>query len=97
MNQVLERNDIEKCAAELGIRLPKNIGDLIYSFRYRTPLPHSIQRHAPRGLIWIIRGVGAAKYRFVLVPDISLVPNTNLAETKIPDSTSPLRSLFMAK
>jgi hypothetical protein len=26
MNQVsFERNDIEKCAAELGIRLPKNI------------------------------------------------------------------------
>ena len=88
MNHVnFEKNDIDKCATELGIRLPKNIGDLIYCFRYRTPLPDSIQRQAPSGLIWIIRGVGAAKYRFVLVPDISLAPNINLAETKVPDGT----------
>jgi hypothetical protein len=88
MSQVnFERDDIVKCAGELGIRLPKNLGDLIYSFRYRAALPESIQTHAPRGRVWIIRGTGSAKYSFVLVADLPLTPNANLAETKVPDST----------
>ena len=36
------RTDIEENAALLNIPLPKNLGDLIYSFRYRQPLPDSI-------------------------------------------------------
>ena len=37
-----ERQDIIKYANELSIETPKNLGDLIYSFRDRTPLPSSI-------------------------------------------------------
>jgi hypothetical protein len=44
-----EREDIEKTAQELGIKLPKNLGDLIYSFRYRTQLPASISSLLPAG------------------------------------------------
>lgn len=33
------RDDIIKCAQELEIFIPKNIGDLVYSYRYRTSLP----------------------------------------------------------
>lgn len=33
------REEIESAAAELGIILPKNLGDVIYSFRFRTELP----------------------------------------------------------
>lgn len=36
------RTDIEKAANELGIKPPKNLGDVIYSFRYRAMLPASI-------------------------------------------------------
>jgi hypothetical protein len=82
-----ERNDIVKYARELGISLPKNLGDLICSFRYRAALPASIQKRAGRGQVWIIRGIGPARYMFVLVPDVSLAPNANLAETKLPDAT----------
>ncbi|MCL5670434.1 MAG: hypothetical protein M1423_03935 [Acidobacteria bacterium] len=39
-----EREDIEKVAAKLGLKLPKNLGDLVYSFRYRTDLPNEINR-----------------------------------------------------
>lgn len=36
-----EREDIVRTASALDIKLPKNLGDVIYSFRYRTPLPES--------------------------------------------------------
>ncbi len=31
-----ERQDIVRCAGELGVSLPKNLGDVVYSFRYCT-------------------------------------------------------------
>ena len=81
------REDIVTFASELGIGLPKNLGDLIYSFRYRTDLPASILAEASEGETWIIRPAGRSKYRFVLVSGAPLAPNPNLAITKIPDST----------
>ena len=71
----------------MGIDLPKNLGDLVYSFRYRTELPPSILARAPAGEAWIIRPAGRSKYRFVLVADVPLTPNPNLAVTKVPDAT----------
>ncbi len=50
-------------------------------------LPRSILDAAPSEETWIIRPAGRGKYRFVLVSDIPLKPNPNLAVTKIPDST----------
>ena len=81
------REDIVSFASALNISLPKNLGDLIYSFRYRTDLPASILAEAPDGETWIIRSAGRSRYRFVLVSDEPLAPNPNLAVTKIPDST----------
>ncbi|MFN8632449.1 MAG: endonuclease [Chloroflexota bacterium] len=82
-----ERIDIEHVASDLGIVLPKNLGDLLYSFRYRTPLPQSIQDRAPSGERWIIRPVGRGRYRFVATARALILPNTMLAEIKVPDST----------
>ncbi len=89
-----ERDDIAAFAADLDIELPKNLGDLIYSFRYRTELPASILGVAPEGETWIIRPAGRGKYRFVLVTDIPLAPNPNLAITKIPDATPGIISKY---
>lgn len=82
-----KRADIEKIANTLKIILPKNLGDLIYSFRYRVDLPDSIQSKAPKGQTWIIRAAGQARYRFDLVPNRPLAPNLSLAITKVPNST----------
>lgn len=82
-----ERADIERTAAELNIKLPKNLGDLVYSFRYRSQLPDSIRNLAPKGKSWIIRPAGRAKYRFVAVRDAAIVPDPMLAKIKIPDAT----------
>ena len=82
-----EREDIVAAAGKLDIQLPKNIGDLIYSFRYRVNLPESILATAPRGRMWIIRPAGRSRYLFALVGDMPIAPNPNLAATKIPDAT----------
>lgn len=82
-----ERGDLVKSAEKLGIKLPKNLGDVIYSFRYRANLPASICQRAPEGLEWVIRSTGQAKYQFSLTPMPRIIPNALLAETKIPDAT----------
>jgi hypothetical protein len=82
-----DRDDITRIGSELGIDLPKNLGDLVYSFRYRASLPESIRSKAGGGETWIIRPVGKGKYRFALVPDRPIVPNENMTATKVPDST----------
>ena len=84
---VFEREDMARSAAKLEIKPPKNVGDLIYSFRYRQELPPSILETAPGGETWIIRAAGRSKYRFVLVKDVPLIPNQNLVVTKVPDAT----------
>lgn len=82
-----EREDIVKFGRKLKIALPRNLGDLVYSFRYRASLPESITRTAPKGKIWIIRPVGKSRYRFVLVQDRPLGPNPNMIAIKVPDAT----------
>ena len=81
------REDIRRIASRLGIELPKNLGDLIYTFRYRESLPGSILAKAPKGKHWIIVPAGRSIYRFELTTFSTIVPTENLAETKVPDST----------
>ena len=40
------RQDIADAAKELGVELPKNLGDLVYTFRYRVDLPLAIKARA---------------------------------------------------
>lgn len=82
-----DRTEITSTASELDIALPKNLGDVLYSFRYRVPLPASITETAPEGFEWIIRPAGRARYRFVLVRQSIILPSSILAETKILDAT----------
>jgi len=84
------REAISETAASLKISLPKNLGDVIYSLRYRTPFPESICRTAPKGKEWIIDGAGRAKYKFRLVSVTRILPRNELAETPLPDSTPEL-------
>ena len=81
------RDEFQGVATTLGIALPKNIGDLIYSFRYRNELPSSILATARNGLEWIIEGAGRAKYRFRLVKLNRIVPREELLTIKVPDAT----------
>ena len=82
------RSDIDDATEALGVKRIANLGDAVYSFRYRRQLPASIRDRAPEGMEWIIRGTGRSEYVFVAVPTQARVkPNAALITTKIPDST----------
>lgn len=88
MTQVeFAREELVSVANQLGIPLPKNLGDIVYTFRYRAELPEVIRKAASPGSAWIIRAAGSAKYRFVQIVNAPIVPNPNLAVTKVPDAT----------
>lgn len=82
-----ERDELSAVAAELGIRLPKNVGDLIYSFRYRSEFPPYIVKSQPKGREWVIEGAGVARYRFRLAAINRIVPSPDAYQIKIPDAT----------
>jgi len=95
MSQVaFEREDIVRACKGLGVRLPKNLGDVLYSYRYRAELPESIRATVGRGEAWIIRGVGRAKYQFVLVSHKPIVPSAALTATKVPDATPGVVAMY---
>lgn len=77
----------ESTAAAMGIGLPKNLGDVIYSLRYRSEFPQAILDTQPEGMEWIIEGAGRARYRFSLVRLNRIVPNPELVTIGIPDGT----------
>src|SRR5579864_5966420 len=82
-----ERSEFDKFAKQLNIVLPLNLGDIIYSFRYRVALPKGIQDTAGKGKCWIIRPTGKGKYKFALIADKPLAPNASMTITKVPDAT----------
>ncbi len=82
-----ERDHLVATARRLGIAVPKNLGDVIYSIRYRMKLPEAVLKTQPPGMEWIIEGVGTAKYAFVLVKLNRIVPNQDLLTIGIPDAT----------
>ena len=88
------REDIVRVAKKIGIRLPKNLGDVIYSFRYRAELPASIRAKAPMGHEWIIRAAGRSKYIFVASKGAVIHPTASLVETKIPDATPGIIAMY---
>ncbi len=88
------REDIQEAAVALNIEPPKNLGDVVYTFRYRVPLPSEIQSLAGGDSMWIIRPTGSGRYQFDLVPTVDLKPSRNLAVTKVPDSTPGIIDLY---
>ena len=91
---LFEREDLVRAAQELDIKLPKNIGDIIYTFRHRGTLPSTIKAKAPEGEEWIIRPAGRGRYRFVSTPVSAIIPNKLLHETKIPDATPGIITMY---
>lgn len=89
-----KREEFIETAEQLGIKLPKNLGDVVYSFRYRTNLPSTITDKAKEGYEWIIRPAGRGRYKLVLAKEANFIPNNNLAKTKIPDATPGIVSKY---
>jgi hypothetical protein len=88
------RDAIIEAAETLGLPRPKNIGDVLYSFRFRKAFPESITKTAPKGLQWILRMAGGSRYRFVLGKQWSVVPDPHRSVIKIPDATPGVISKY---
>ncbi|RDD60209.1 endonuclease [Ferruginivarius sediminum] len=88
------REEILSAAHTLKIELTKNPGDVVYSFRYRRPLPERILSTQPEGMEWIIEGVGRARYVFRLVKLNRIQPRQELVTRKIPDATPEIISAY---
>lgn len=84
------REDIEDAATDLDIKLPKNLGDVLYSFRFRNALPDRIVATQPEGMEWVIELAGRALYKFSLVKANRVLPRDDLVRTDIPDATPEL-------
>jgi hypothetical protein len=84
------RDELTAAAKALRIVLPKNLGDVIYSMRYRAVLPDEIVRTQPKDKHWVIVGKGRSEYAFQLVSISHIAPNPQLLAIKIPDATPEL-------
>jgi hypothetical protein len=95
-NFQFNRNELSEIANLVGVNPPKNLGDLLYSFRYRRPLPLEITNTAPQGMEWIIESKGTSIYGFRLVQMNRIVPNINMVQIKIPDATPEIIDRYMS-
>lgn len=85
-----DRPEIKFWADKLGIALPDNLGDLVYYFRFRSPLPDSIRKTEPKGMQWRIELAGRAHYKFKLARENRIVPRAELVTIQVPDATPEL-------
>lgn len=85
------RDDLTRIAAKLDIKVPKNLGDNIYSVRHgREDLPEEIRSLAPKGKSWMLLPNGKSKYRFILTERAFIDIDLKLRPIEIPDSTPQL-------
>lgn len=88
------RNEFVEIARSLSIALPKNLGDAIYSFRFRTALPPEIIATATQGMEWGIELAGKGEYRFKLGKLVRILPRPDLIAIKILDATPEIIAAY---
>lgn len=81
------RDELIVASDDLGFPRIKNLGDIPYSYRFRTRLPESILSLAPKGTEWIITGTGIGQYAFRLASPGKIEPSQNRKVIKIFDAT----------
>jgi len=89
-----KREEFGAAARALGIDLPKNLGDVIYSYRFRKPLPKRIRATEMGGRQWTIRLSGHGQYAFCLVERAEIVPSQARAAIKVPDATPGIIAMY---
>lgn len=79
-----QRHELETVAQQLGVPLPKNLGDVVYAFKYRRALPESIRTMAPPQKEWVIVNRGRSQYAFETRPAARIRPDPLLITVKVP-------------
>ncbi|HEV7399793.1 MAG TPA: hypothetical protein VGN84_05940 [Solirubrobacterales bacterium] len=93
------RAEFAAIAKDLGIKLPSNLGDVLYSYRYRNELPAKVLAKQPRGLEWAIFPANRkpTEYRFTAVPSATITPTLDRPLIEIPDATPGLIGMYAIK
>jgi hypothetical protein len=78
------RDELRQAAAANRV---SNLGDILYSIRYRSDLPERIATTCASGTTWYVFGTGTGRYVFRKSDIIEISPNRNQLQIKIPDAT----------
>ena len=88
------RSEIAPTAKALSLKVPKNLGDVPYTFRFRNDLPMSVRARTPAGFQWVIVLAGRGKYEFQLRRQAWIEADTRIAPYDVPDATPGIVSLY---
>lgn len=88
------RSEFSDACRDLELGVIKNLGDIIYSYRFRKELPKKIREKCPANCEWIITGAGSACYEFRLASPGKIEPTSNRQKIKILDSTPEIVKLY---
>jgi len=89
-----DREELATACNELKIPRIKNLGDIVYSYRFRRDLPGEINKTSPAGCEWIIIGTGIGSYEFRLSRKAKIEPAANRQKIKIPDATPEIVKIY---
>lgn len=81
-----ERSELEKVAKEFNVS-PKNLGDILYTYRFRREFPNEINKTRTTGKDWMIWLAGRGRYLFKLSKLARIVPDPSMQAIKIPNAT----------
>jgi hypothetical protein len=82
-----ERTELLEIIHALKLVSIKNLGDILYTYRFRREFPSSIRETASPGLEWAIKLAGRGRYKFRLGPPSRIIPRPDMEAIKVPDST----------
>lgn len=89
-----DREELAQACAEKSFKIIKNLGDIVYSYRFRKELPIAIQDTAPEGCEWIILGAGIGKYMFKALKNSKIGPSSGRQLIKVPDATPEIIKMY---
>jgi hypothetical protein len=92
-----DRTELEEIITFLNLRKIKNLGDILYTYRFRRDFPHPILETQDPGLEWAIKLAGRGRYRFRLGQPTRIVPRADMAVIKVPDSTPEIIDKYAQK
>ena len=78
------RDEFEEIIDQLGIERPRNLGDIIYTFRYRKPFPSAILETQSGNLQWSLHLSGHGRYRMSLSQSAVVLPDKSLPTFQYP-------------
>ena len=89
-----DREELAQACRDLGFDRIKNLGDIVYSYRFRKELPAKINETAPDGCEWIIVGTRIGSYMFRLSQISKIEPAPGRQQIKIPDATPEIVKMY---